>query len=152
MQQFPEDIQCIIEPVLGCGGIYISNIEAAQNSETLKSIWDINAEFEIEAVITAIKGKNLDKEIPPHVEYLYIPAVDHESFDLSYYFEESNKFIHEERKRTNVLVHCMAGISRSVTLVIAYMMKYMGKSFDGAYNFVKSRRSIVKISIILDSS
>lgn len=31
MQKFPEDIQCIIEPVQGRGGIYISNIEAAEN-------------------------------------------------------------------------------------------------------------------------
>lgn len=42
--------------------------------------------FGIEAVITAIKGKNLDKVIPRHIEYMYVPAVDHESFDLSYYF------------------------------------------------------------------
>lgn len=28
-QKFPEDIQCIIEPVKGRGGIYVSNIEAA---------------------------------------------------------------------------------------------------------------------------
>jgi len=26
MQKFPEDIQCIIEPILDRGGIYISNI------------------------------------------------------------------------------------------------------------------------------
>lgn len=31
MQKFPEDIQCIIEPAQGRGGIYISNIEAAEN-------------------------------------------------------------------------------------------------------------------------
>ena len=33
---FPEDIQCIVEPLIGCGAIYISNIEAAQNPSTLK--------------------------------------------------------------------------------------------------------------------
>ena len=30
-----EDIQCIIEPHQGVGGIYISNIEAASNPRTL---------------------------------------------------------------------------------------------------------------------
>jgi hypothetical protein len=53
----------------------------------------IDVEFGIEAVISAVKGKNLDSLLPRHIEYLYIPAVDHESFDISFYFEESNKFI-----------------------------------------------------------
>lgn len=87
------------------------------------------AEHGIEAVLTAVKGKNMDKTMPPHIEYLYVPAVDHESFDLSQYFDVANEFIDEERKRTNVLVHCMAGISRSVTLVIAFMIKSLGKTF-----------------------
>lgn len=30
-----EDIQCIVDPVNGRGGIYISNIEAASNPTTL---------------------------------------------------------------------------------------------------------------------
>jgi protein-tyrosine phosphatase len=112
----------------------------------------MNVEFGIEAVISAVKGKNLDNLIPRHIEYLYIPAVDHESFDISVYFEESNKFIDEERKRTNVLVHCMAGISRSVTLIMAYLMKYENKSFDEAYHFMKVKRKIVVIDLMVDAS
>jgi hypothetical protein len=56
--------------------VYISNIEAAENPHTLKSTYNNKTEYGIEAVITAIKGKNLDKKIPVHIEYLYIPAVD----------------------------------------------------------------------------
>jgi hypothetical protein len=38
MQQiFPEDIECIIEPILGRGAIYVSNIEVAENPKTLQS-------------------------------------------------------------------------------------------------------------------
>lgn len=37
MQKFPEDIECVLEPVGGCGGLYLSNIEAAQNPRTLQS-------------------------------------------------------------------------------------------------------------------
>lgn len=33
---FPEDIQCVLDPINGKGGIYISNVEAAQNIHTLK--------------------------------------------------------------------------------------------------------------------
>jgi hypothetical protein len=44
-------------------------------------------------VISAVKGKNLETTIPKHIEYLYIPAIDHESFDLTPYFQDSNNFI-----------------------------------------------------------
>jgi len=37
----------------------------------------------------------------------------------------------------------MAGISRSVTLLIAYMMKFMDETYHNAYNFVKQKRKIV---------
>lgn len=39
-----------------------------------------------------------------------------------------------------VIVHCLAGISRSATIAIAYIMKTMGMSSDDAYRFVKDRR------------
>jgi protein-tyrosine phosphatase len=37
-------------------------------------------------VITAAKGQNLSQVMPKHIEYLYLPAIDHESFDISQYF------------------------------------------------------------------
>lgn len=43
------------------------------------------------------------------------------------------------------MVHCLAGVSRSVCLVLAYFMKHKGLSYDEAYNLVKTRRSIVII-------
>lgn len=37
-QVFPEDIDCVLEPSQGLGAIYIGNLEAAENPETLRSI------------------------------------------------------------------------------------------------------------------
>jgi hypothetical protein len=37
MQKFPEDIECVVEPRSGRGGLYISNIEVAENPRTLES-------------------------------------------------------------------------------------------------------------------
>ena len=125
-ETYPEDIQCIVEGIDGRGAIFVSNIEAALNPTTLESTASFILENGIGSVITAIKGRNLSDRIPKHIEYLYVPAVDSERFDISFYFSDTCEFIMEERKRTNVLVHCMAGISRSVTLVMAYLMEWKG--------------------------
>lgn len=38
-----------------------------------------------------------------------------------------------------VLVHCLAGVSRSPTLAIAYIMHSLGMSMDEAYRFALDR-------------
>ena len=35
-QVFPEDYSCIVEPINDKGGLYIGNLEAAQNLNTLR--------------------------------------------------------------------------------------------------------------------
>ena len=50
---YPEDIECVRDPVGGAGGIYISNLEAAQNLRTL-------GRHGIKAVITAANGAYLN--------------------------------------------------------------------------------------------
>lgn len=42
-----------------------------------------------------------------------------------------------------VLVHCLAGISRSPTICIAYLMYSHNLSLDQAYDLVKQRRSLI---------
>lgn len=87
------------------------------------------------------------KTMPPHIEYLYIPAVDHESFDLAPFFPTANELLDSETRRTNVLVHCMAGVSRSATLVIAYLINSLNITFTEAFKMVKSKRKIVFLKV-----
>lgn len=42
-----------------------------------------------------------------------------------------------------VLVHCQAGVSRSATVVIAYLMKHTLMTMTDAYKYVRSRRPVV---------
>lgn len=46
-----------------------------------------------------------------------------------------------------VLVHCWAGISRSATVCIAYIMYKLELSFDQAFDLVMSRRSVIDPNI-----
>ncbi len=62
-----------------------------------------------------------------------ISAEDMPAFDLSRFFDRIIDFIETARKETNVLVHCFAGVSRSATAVIAYLMKTNNWSYIKSY-------------------
>ncbi len=78
--------------------------------------------------------------------YLYLPAEDHEEYEIYKFFNETFDFIEQARKHTNVLVHCMAGISRSVTIVIAYLLKKFKCSLGEIITMLQRKRSKVQVS------
>ncbi|CAF1408378.1 unnamed protein product [Adineta ricciae] len=81
-----------------------------------------------------------------------------ERFDVTWIDNFDDNFqsqIREHLNRTNdlldkynknkekVLVHCQAGISRSSSIILAYLMKYNHKSLEEAYEYLLERRPIV---------
>ncbi|KAJ7057657.1 phosphatases II [Mycena amicta] len=44
----------------------------------------------------------------------------------------------------NVLVHCHQGVSRSASIVIAFLIRDHDMSYDAAYEFVRQRRSCIR--------
>jgi len=66
----------------------------------------------------------------------------HNQDNLIEYFDSAFSFIDEAREQDfGVLVHCQCGISRSASLIIAYVMKTLQLSLDDAYHLVKSQSS-----------
>uniref|UniRef100_A0A914DID7 protein-tyrosine-phosphatase n=1 Tax=Acrobeloides nanus TaxID=290746 RepID=A0A914DID7_9BILA len=73
--------------------------------------------------------------------FLRIPIKDSYCAKLLPHFETAYAFLEDARQRNEkVLVHCLAGISRSATLAIAYIMRSKGLASDEAYKFVKALR------------
>ena len=56
------------------------------------------------------------------------------SFILKYLLEDSNKVI---------LVHCLLGISRSVSVIISYLVKYENHTVNSGIKFIKRKRSSI---------
>ncbi|XP_060612996.1 dual specificity protein phosphatase 14 [Anolis sagrei] len=95
---------------------------------------------------------NATVEVPnanfPNFEYYRVPVADMPSAPISMYFDSvADKIQSVARKRGATLVHCAAGVSRSATLCIAYLMKYQNVSLHEAYNWVKSRRPVINPNV-----
>ncbi|PIL24663.1 hypothetical protein GSI_12547 [Ganoderma sinense ZZ0214-1] len=76
---------------------------------------------------------------------LHIPLQDGETADILQHFDTTTAFIKSalEDKRNTVLVHCAMGISRSATVVSAYLVATTSMQPHEAIEFVQSKREIV---------
>lgn len=75
--------------------------------------------------------------------YLCIMASDTPDQNLSQYFSVCNDFIHAARLRDgNVLIHCLAGMSRSVTVAVAYIMCVTHLSWKESLKVVRTGRAV----------
>ena len=73
----------------------------------------------------------------------WISLEDSEDQKIYPHLEVAHAFIKAHLEKTNVLVHCQMGISRSSTLVIAYLMREYGLSFKKARDMVLEKRSCI---------
>ncbi|KAI6215280.1 hypothetical protein M3Y94_00367200 [Aphelenchoides besseyi] len=95
----------------------------------------------IQAIVSVITTEvNLSK-LPFVSHKLQIPLDDLPNATLGHYFGTAIRFIHENRlEKRNVLVHCLMGVSRSVSLVIAYLITVTELRLERAHEFVRQRR------------
>lgn len=76
---------------------------------------------------------------------MYVPCLDLPETTLSEIWSIGNEFITTAKKHNGkVLVHCNAGVSRSTSVVIGYLIMICGFSFGEAYDLVKSKRSCIR--------
>ena len=70
-----------------------------------------------------------------------IEIMDFTNENIFKYFKECIQFIENSKK---IYIHCMAGVSRSASIVIAYLMYKEHKKYFQIYSEVKKKRNIIK--------
>lgn len=122
--------------------LYLSGCSPV-NSDNLESLG-------ITAVVCALseveeRRMMADRQLPTNIKKFYVRLVDAESSDISAHFDEASKFINDEiESGGRVLVHCAAGISRSCTLILAYLLRCRNFDLRTAFNLVKKSRRVVR--------
>ena len=111
--------------------LFLGDIKIARSRESLAN-----------AGITRILNvSRLENCFQSELTYKQIAVDDAPNVNLSEHFPSAFRFIESARvNEERVLVHCQAGMSRSVTVIIAYLMFHMSLSLERAYDFVKARK------------
>lgn len=125
-------MSCIVENLL-----YLGDCDHANDHSLIKR-------HNIKYIVNATKDVPDYFSYLPYMQYLSVPIEDLVEDTPSLYFDKVNRFI--DRAKTNscaVLIHCKAGVSRSATLAIAYIMKSCDMTAIQACLFVQRQRSCV---------
>eukprot|EP00922_Rhytidocystis_sp_ex-Travisia-forbesii_P047092 GHVS01070184.1.p1 GENE.GHVS01070184.1~~GHVS01070184.1.p1 ORF type:complete len:390 (+),score=115.49 GHVS01070184.1:616-1785(+) len=104
--------------------LFLGNKEAARHLRSLKAL---RIRYIVNATPTSTNGGVPNYfERDPFFSYCRIPIQDNASENLQTHFDEFWNFLETARIREdgNVLIHCNLGISRSVSLVCSYAIKY----------------------------
>ncbi|XP_063313030.1 dual specificity protein phosphatase 18 [Pelobates fuscus] len=123
-------------PIQVTDGLYLSNASVASNYICLTA-------HRITCVIS-VYLENTDHHYP-NFQYLHFPMSDTPDTFLFEHFEIiSDKIRIVESNGGRTLLHCAAGISRSPSLCLAYLMKNNGLSLLAAHTLLKKRRPIIR--------
>ncbi|CCW68780.1 unnamed protein product [Phytomonas sp. Hart1] len=86
-------------------------------------------------------GRDMDVKIEPGMFHRVILFDDFPGENISFIFKEAFGFIDQARKaKKGVLVHCFAGLSRSVAIAAAYLMRERRISYEQAMSIIRQAR------------
>lgn len=116
--------------------LFIADLGAAENPKIL-------VQLGITHVLSAMCGNVL---LPPNMSLaqLQLPLQDSPFAELAEYLPTSTRFVSDALRdpKARVLVHCAQGISRSSSVVCAYLIAKYGWTPDQAMRFLKSKYAL----------
>ncbi|KAI0352158.1 phosphatases II [Trametes cingulata] len=118
--------------------LFLSGLYTAVDEEQLMAIG-------VTHIVSVIEHRPKYPKTLTKLKTLHIPIEDSDYADILQHLEVTTAFIKSalEDRRNIVLVHCAMGISRSPTVVCAYLIAHKGMSPHESLSFVMSRREIV---------
>jgi atypical dual specificity phosphatase len=126
--------------------LYISDLGVAENPQLLASLG-------ITHVLSILRGfvdlRTTTSHITPTIKHTQIPLDDLPFAELAAVLPSTTAFIHnalESSPHAKVLVHCVQGVSRSASVVSAYLMWRYGWSVMDSVGFVKRKRPVAEPS------
>ena len=117
--------------------LFIGNMSTVFNIDYLK-------QHNISHIVSAIYG--FSPPYPNDFKYHIVNALDSPSFNIKPFLNDACFFIESALKNNRkVYVHCMCGVSRSSTIIAAYLLGKMGNSYDTPEKIIEYLQSIRKI-------
>ena len=110
--------------------LYLGDMFDANDATTIKN-------RNISCIICVAEGLKIINVNPNVIVYNY-KFTDDYNCNISLYFDEIGEII---KKENSVLINCAAGVSRSATIVIAYIMKYYNLDLKTVFLLVRKRRN-----------
>jgi len=116
--------------------LYMCDLSTAELPSTYSSLG-------ISHVLSIMPGVIHLPSTRPPLRTLQIPIRDEPFEELAGHLTRTTAFIAEAlaEPRGRVLVHCVQGVSRSASVVSAYLIAARGWSVNDAVEFVRSKRS-----------
>ncbi|KZV74576.1 phosphatases II [Peniophora sp. CONT] len=123
--------------------LYLSDLGTASDYDTLSRIG-------ITHIVSLLDWE--PELLPPkaNIKRLHIHLADRFDTDILTHLPNTTDFIRnalEESKSNKVLVHCMMGVSRSATVVCAYLISHHKMSAREAVTFTRDQRTVVRPNI-----
>lgn len=88
--------------------------------------------------------RDLSNKPAPGVRFQRFATDDISNENIKRFFHRATDAIHAEIQRGGkVLVHCLAGVSRSPTIILAYLIKYRKMTLSDALDLVRACRGII---------
>ncbi|KAI0717216.1 protein-tyrosine phosphatase-like protein [Cerioporus squamosus] len=118
-------------------GLFVADLYTATSPAVLKQLG-------ITHVVSVIREP--DFRYPRNIKHLCVPVEDRTDEDLLRYLDYTVPWIRKALARQDgrVLVHCVWGMSRSASVVVAYLIAVRCMSLDEALRIVRARRRIAR--------
>lgn len=135
--------------------LYLGDLSDVRNKYLFKlanitHVVSILNEYQLEMEFGNLNYSSNRYEHLKQVKHLKLKAEDDEDTNITEIFDTAIEFIDDALYKTNsdktnnVLIHCAAGVSRSPTVTIAYLMWKNAMSLDAALQYVKQHRDCVE--------